>query len=395
MRAAFALATVLLTMSACRAGEMDGAAVQPAASPPHRQAAQAAGMRLARSTPLPAPRAAHSATPLADGRVLIAGGCNADGCEEGIAGDALLYEPASARFVATGRLVQPRVGHRAVALEDGSVLLVGGWTGSGPTASVERYVPAKGRFEPAGELLEARDGFSATLLGDGTLLVVGGYADGMRRLASAERFDPATGRSESVGPLAVPRMSHTATLLADGRVLVAGGSRDSRTVLASMEVFDPATARFQGAGTLARARHKHAAVRVGERVLVLGGASIPEDSGHFRDSEWWQAGAVTPGPALAEGRYKFLDAVHAWPDGSVAVLGSSRDAEALDTATGRFERIAGRVDAKLAFATATPLADGSVLVVGGYDPRIRPSAQAWLLTRTGGAGAPRAESSAR
>lgn len=381
MKIACALAVIVLSTSACRAGEVDTAgAVQDAAAPV--QQATASGMQLAAIDSMPSPRAAHSATRLPDGRVLIAGGCNADGCEEGIASDALLYDPASARFVAIGNLLQPRVGHRAVALADGSVLLIGGWTANGVTASVERYVPASGRFEAAGELQQARDGSSATLLKDGTVLVAGGYEDGMRRIASAERFDPATGRSGSVGALATPRMSHTATLLADGRVLVAGGSRDSSTVLASLEIFDPATARFEPAGTLARARHKHAAVRVGERVLVLGGASIPEEVGHFRDSEWWQAGTLTPGPAMSEGRYKFLDAVFAWPDGNVAVAGSGRSAEALDAGAGRFERIAVALEDKLAFSTATPLVDGSVLIVGGYDPQIRPSANAWLLTRT-------------
>lgn len=386
MKIACALAVIVLSTSACRAGEVDTAAVVQDAAAPAPQAATASGMQLAAISPMPSPRAAHSATRLPDGRVLIAGGCNADGCEEGIAADALLYDPASARFVATGSLLQPRVGHRAVALADGSVLLIGGWTASGVTAGVERYLPSTGRFQTAGELLHARDGFSATLLDDGTVLVAGGYEGGMRRLASAERFDPATGRAEAVGALATPRMSHTATLLADGRVLVAGGSSDSSTVLASLEIYDPTTARFAPAGTLARARHKHAAVRVGERVLLLGGASIPEEAGHFRDGEWWQAGTMAPGPAMSEGRYKFLDAVFAWPDGNVAVAGSGRSAEALNADANRFERIAVALEDKLAFSTATPLADGSVLIVGGYDPRIRPSANAWLLTRTDATG---------
>ncbi len=375
------LSTIMLSTSACRAGEVDTATAKQDSAASARQAPTAAGVQLAATTPMPSPRATHSATLLADGRVLIAGGCNADGCEEGISGDALLFDPASATFAATGNLLQPRVGHRAITLADGSVLLFGGWTANGATASVERYVPASGRFESAGELQQARDGFSATLLNDGSVLVAGGYKEGVRRLASAERFDPNTGRSEPVGALATPRMAHTATLLADGRVLVAGGSRDSSTVLASLELFDPATARFEPAGTLARARHKHAAVRVGDRVLLLGGASIPEHTGHFRDSEWWQAGALTPGPAMSEGRYKFLDATFTWPDGTVIVAGSGRNVEVLSAGANQFQRIDAPLEDKLAFTTATPLVDGRVLIAGGYDPQIRPSASTWLLTR--------------
>lgn len=338
--------------------------------------------------PMPMPRAAHSATRLADGRVLLAGGCHADGCEEGIAGDALLFDPASQAFVATGSLVQSRVGHRAIALADGSVLLLGGYTQDGPTDLVERFDPDSGRFTTHGRLHEARDGFSATLLGDGSILVAGGYARGMRRLASAERYDPATGTSQPVGDMATPRMSHTATLLDDGRVLVAGGSRSRSEVEASLELFDPRSASFSPAGTLQRARHKHAAIAIGERVLLLGGAAIPEDDGHFRDSEWWSATGVTPGPALQQGRYKFLDSLVRLADGSILVAGGSRHLELLDAAGEGFSTVDGDIGSALAFTSATLLADGRVLIAGGYDAEIRVSSQAWLFNPPPGAAAP-------
>lgn len=384
MKTVIALAIVMLSTSACRASEVDAATASQAAPASAQRASStpATGVRLSAISPMPSPRAAHSATRLADGHVLIAGGCNANGCEEGIADDALLFDPATHTFTPAGKLLQPRVGHRAIALVDGSALLIGGWTANGVTARVERFVPSSGQFEAAGKLQQARDGFSATLLNDGTILIAGGYADGMRRLASAERFDPRSGKSQVVGSLATPRMSHTATLLADGRVLVAGGSRDSGTVLASLEVYDPASARFTPAGTLVRARHKHAAVAVGDRVLLLGGASIPEASGHFRDSEWWQAGVLTTGPEMSEGRYKFLDAVIAWADGTILVAGGGRNAEVLGTDANRFDRNQASIGEKLAFSVATQLTDGRVLVTGGYDPQIRPSANAWLLSRT-------------
>ena len=381
MRTAVLLAVVALSAGACRAGEVPLAPATDDVSAQPGVEAAVSGIRLAATTAMPSPRAAHSATLLLDGRVLIAGGCAMDGCEEGIADNALLFNPETAQFVAAGKLLQARVGHRAIGLADGTVLLIGGWTANGVTSSIERYIPAEARFEPAGDLLEARDGFSATLLQDGTVLVAGGYTDGMRRIASAERFDPNRGRSERVGMMAAPRMSHTATLLADGRVLVAGGSRDSRSVLATLEVFDPATASFAPAGEMTRARHKHAAVRLGDRVLLVGGASIPETDGHFRDGEWWQAGRVTPGPTMAEGRYKFLDAVAAWPDGDIVIAGSGRNAELLTAGAERFQRIDSAIDDKLAFSSATVLADGRVLVTGGYDARIRPTTHAWLLSR--------------
>ena len=383
MRAVVMLAALSLLSGGCHAGDPDPAVVTRNTPEASQSTATpgAGGILGVATTAMPAPRAAHSATRLADGRVLLAGGCAAVGCEEGISGDAILFDPAANAFVPTGKLRQARVGHRAIALADGSVLLIGGWTADGVTASVERFTPTTGRFEAAGRMLQARDGFSANLLADGSVLIAGGYGDGMRRLASAERYDPATGRSRTIGAMSMERMSHTATALPDGRVLVAGGSRSSQEVVASLEIFNPATDTFSPAGTMARARHKHAAVAVGDRVLLLGGAAIPEASGHFRDSEWWHAGKVVPGPSMAEGRYKFLDAALAWGDGTVLVAGSGRNAELLGAGDDSFNPVEGAFDIKLAFATATLLADGRVLVAGGYDPDIRPSTHAWLLSR--------------
>lgn len=371
-------ALLSLLLPACRAAEtatpvrVDGDAVPTLVALPQ----------------MPTPRAAHSATKLADGRVLLAGGCHADGCEEGIAGDALLFDPATHAFVATGRLVLPRVGHRAIAIADGSVLLLGGYTQDGPTDQVERFDPSSGRFSAHGRLREGRDGFSATLLDDGSILIAGGYTRGMRRLDSAERYHPATGTSQPVGDMATPRMSHTATLLTDGRVLVAGGSRSRNEVDASLDLFDPRSATFSPAGTLLQARHKHAAIVIGERVLLLGGAAIPEADGHFSDSEWWSAAGVTPGPRLRQGRYKFLDAVVRLADGSILVAGGGRHAERLDSAGERFAPVAGDFGSALAFTSATPLDDGRVLIAGGYDADIRVSRQASLFPSPPGAQAP-------
>src|SRR3546814_18004050 len=114
-------------------------------------------------------------------------------------------------------------------------------------------------------------------------------------------------------------MSPPAALLAGARVPVAGVPRSGSEVLATLEVFDPAANAFTPAGTLARARHQHAAIAMGNRVLLLGGASIPESDDHFADSEWWSADGIVAGPRMAAGRYKFLDSLVMIPSGRVLV----------------------------------------------------------------------------
>lgn len=330
---------------------------------------------------MPAPRAAHTASLLRDGRVLLAGGCIADGCDEGISGEALLFDPKRNRFTATGALSHPRVGHRAVPLRDGSILLFGGWTQDGATDSVERYDPASGRFAAHGRLLRARDGFSASALLDGTVLVAGGYSGSMQRMANAEIYDPRTGKSLPVGEMSVPRMAHTATLLPDGRVLIAGGSASRDRLVDAIEIYEPDSKRFVAAGKLRKARHKHAAIRVGQDVLILGGAGPNEYAQQFSDTELWRAGSEStlPGPTMHDGRYKFLDSVVAMGDGTALVAGSGRVPERLRTVAMRFEPVRADLGSELSFTTATRLADGRVLLAGGYDPRVRVTRGAWLF----------------
>jgi hypothetical protein len=338
------------------------------------------------ATELPAARATHSATLLADGRVLLAGGCLEDGCGGKMAGDAWFFDTANGRYAPAGTMVLARAGHRAVALPDGSVLLIGGWSDAGATDIVERFDPERGSFSPHGRLVTARDAFTATLLRDGRILVIGGYAGSdMRSLASAELYDPATGTSQPTGELATARRSHSATLLPDGGVLVAGGSDTRRSVTATLERYDPQTGSFFAAGTLGKARHKHAAVLVGGEVLLLGGAAIPESDGAFTETERWNPGTgeVAAGPRMAEGRYKFLDAVLVLPDGDVLVAGGGARAERLDRDLGRFIPVSDAPGAALAFSTATALGDGRVLVAGGYDSDIRVRRSAWIYSPRG------------
>src|SRR5215217_1174408 len=131
----------------------------------------------------------------------------------------------SIRRVATLRAA--RAAHTATTLPSGGILLAGGMTeGGGSLASVERFDPRDNSIHEVGSLGTPRAGHTATLLPDGRVLVAGGYNG--EYLKSLELFDPATGRSELVGSMSVARESHTATLLQDGRILIVGGHSGRR-----------------------------------------------------------------------------------------------------------------------------------------------------------------------
>src|SRR5262245_39582276 len=66
------------------------------------------------------PRYLHTATLLADGRVLIAGGNNRDARTGAFKTEssAELYDPRTGTFKATGNMTTPRMGHVAALLPD-------------------------------------------------------------------------------------------------------------------------------------------------------------------------------------------------------------------------------------------------------------------------------------
>jgi Galactose oxidase, central domain len=135
-------------------------------------------------------------------------------------------------WVTAGDMTDVRTGAAGTLLLDGRVLITGGVTGSGVTASAERYSPAAWGFVATPSMERARASHSATLLVDGRVLVTGGTGADGQISATAELFDPATNAWTPAGALNVPRRGHTATRLADGRVLIAGGDMGAQPTAA-------------------------------------------------------------------------------------------------------------------------------------------------------------------
>jgi hypothetical protein len=219
-----------------------------------------------------------TATLINTGKVLVAGGFNGGT----VLTTGELYDPATAAFALTGSMVIPRSGHTATLLSNGKVLVTGGaplTLGPPPPEAEELYDPATGAFAPTGVILTPRGLDTATLLNDGTVLVAGGYQQvGLNSvpppvLATAELYNPTTGAFTQTGSMASPRNRHTATLLSNGKVLVIG-SFDGQSALATAEIYDPATRAFTPTGSVAFTRTDHTATLLNNgKILVTGGWS--------------------------------------------------------------------------------------------------------------------------
>ena len=111
----------------------------------------------------------HTASTLADGSVLITGGSDERDWKN-VYRSAEVFDPVKKEFQPASDMNSAHFKHRAVVLPDGRIVVAGG------SKSVEIYDPGTKRFEVANGEFEKPYYFpSATLLNDGRVLISGGY----------------------------------------------------------------------------------------------------------------------------------------------------------------------------------------------------------------------------
>lgn len=326
-------------------------------------------------------RAAHTATALPDGRVLVAGGFIERGSSKG----AEVYEVGTGRFAPLPPMVTTRHSHTATLLPDGKVLIAGGYgEGSVTLAAAEIFDPEKNTFTPTGSLLAARADHVAIPLRNGQVLIAGGLGPGWTFLASAEVYDPVSGRFSSTGSMTTPRESHAAVRLSDGRVLIAGGHNGQRrnlTLLTSAEIYDPATGAFLRTGRMRTPRHKHDAVLLpaGE-VLITGGSDERDDRGVYNSTELFdpKTGMFVDGSVMKLGRYKHEGTSVLLPSGFVLISGGAPQAETYDVASRSFALVPGEPRMAGQFSAVALLSGGGALISGGYGNGTGPRPSSWL-----------------
>jgi hypothetical protein len=257
------------------------------------------------------------------------------------------------------------------------VLVAGGFANDAGLANAEVYDPSADRWSPAGAMAVPRWDAVGAVLDDGRVLVAGGYSRvGDAATASADVFDPQAGRWSPLAAMTTPRAGAAATMLPDGRALVAGGAISEfgeQPGLASTELFDPRTRSWTPGPPMVQARASFVLARLADgSVIAAGGIGSAGGFLALNSAETLDgAGAWRAGPALNLPHGPATGGVRA--DGAVIVAGglgrpsarSALTAEVLRPDGSRWE-VLPQMHSRRSYAAVAGLLDGRALITGGF-----------------------------
>lgn len=174
------------------------------------------------------PRQLAGAGALPDGRIALVGGVGAFGSDGGERRRVDVYEPVSDTWSRLPDLPVPRSAGCVIGLGDGTLLLIGGFSGDDdrtPERSGFRLAADSGTWLETPNLLQvARSSAACSLLNDGGVLLAGGaIAGGVYATDTVEQVDPVLLTSTLRAPLPAKRCLLNGPVTADGRIFLLGG----------------------------------------------------------------------------------------------------------------------------------------------------------------------------
>lgn len=306
------------------------------------------------------PRMMHQASAMQDGRVLVSGGFAKPGTPA--YASAEIYDPASGAFSPIAPMLTSRVYHAAVTLSDGRILAMGGWSGSSlnPTNTAEIYDPVSGQWSATGNMNVARGRTSARLLNDGRVFVMN--TDAYSGVAYAEVYDPQTGLFVKTGNMVGVTGWHGLVVLADGRLLKVGGYGPQDGYSNRAEIWDPATNQWSATGSMSEMRQDFRPVLLADgKVLVAGGRNQMS----LKSTEVYDpaTGLFSAGAPMAD--YFESDSSTTLANGDLIFTGAyTKNLMHYESATGLWN-VTGPKRASARETTVSRLPNGKLLLAGG------------------------------
>lgn len=298
-------------------------------------------------------RAAHTATTLFDGRVMLAGGFYVD--KDGMTAylkSTEIYDPRTGGLSPGPDMTLPRAYHTATHVPGTHLTIVVGGENqaTGNTGGALKVAEVFDEDHNAFAIVQmraARTRHAAAAPSDGAgVLILGGNTAAGRPQLSTEVFNPQTRTFENGPDMASTRSEAGAVGLSGGRVVIVGGW-DGASVISRTELFveRPGSTTFERAGTDWDVSLKGSTGLLEGRTFPLVAAVRDESASPPADAYVLVTGGFTDHAPLP----------HQYASGSTFVIDLAAKKASAGSALAQ----------KRGFAGIVPLLDGTILVVGG------------------------------
>lgn len=316
--------------------------------------------RFVRTGDMVIPRFAHSAVLLQDGKVLITGGYFYDRTylKKEYSKSAELYDPKTGNFTRINDMNFGRAYHSSILLNDGKVLIV-----CGGHAEAELYNPQNGKFTITGSmpmvfLDGAGEQASIVKLKNGDVYIIDGiFKDSITWIIN---YSPKNGKFSLVKKTKLYHGAQNAVLLPNENILIIGGYQPQKA-----EIYNPDknTLRFTKEETDLEGYFM--TLLLNNKVLLTKRDSYTKsdlydfEKDEFSETKYYRRGKCTG-----------LCTSTMLQNGKAIILGIKGSKQEIYNPQGETFKNTGRVKLNSFWHTATLLQNGDVLITGGITPRI-------------------------
>lgn len=180
------------------------------------------------------PRKFYSTVLLDNGEVLITGGYN----NKGTTNQSEIYNPQTKTFSQTSDMIYPRDFHTSLLLKNGNALILGGMrkrTSNEPTQNVEIYDTKTHKFFLKGKIKYKNIQNKVILLPDGKVFILYSLIKTKSGKSTnfVEIYNPNNGASKIIGQTILEHQNPTLVLMPNNKIFISGGDKTNNA-----EIYD-------------------------------------------------------------------------------------------------------------------------------------------------------------
>lgn len=254
------------------------------------------------------------AVALLDGKIYVLGGFT----PKGVTDQVEVWDPTTGKWESRSPLPHP-LHHTTATVVDEKLYVIGGfhsgmWT---PVNTVYEYDPQKDKWREKAPMPTARGALAAGAL-DGKIYAVGGALRkffGLKNSAANEVYDPKSDRWSLLAPIPTPR-DHLTVSTHKGKLYAIGGRIDVNYNhnLGANEAYDPKSNQWTPRKPLPTPRSGITSQTLDGKILVFGGESgegtFTENEAYDPETDSWKTLQAMPEGRHGLGSVEFKGEIH-------------------------------------------------------------------------------------